>query len=223
MSGQVYVAIAQVIADLAKKGVPKRQRNDADGYAFRGIDDVYNALSRALAKHRLCILPQMLDRSVTERRGAGGEVLNHVTVRAAFTFVAAEDGSSHVVEIYGEALDSSDKATAKAMSAAYKYACFQTFCIPTEGDNDADAKTHRPRSGAVVVAIAAPDQGWVQWAADIQGLVGSCESVMAIETVQATYRRELAGLSRAEPKLYAKLGRAVRAKRKALEPARKAA
>src|SRR5690606_19364534 len=42
----------------------------------------------------------------------------------------------------GEAMDSADKATNKAMSAAYKYAAFQTFCIPTEGDNDADATTH---------------------------------------------------------------------------------
>jgi hypothetical protein len=39
-------------------------------------------------------------------------------------------------------MDSGDKATNKAMSAAYKYAALQTFCIPTEGDNDADAVTH---------------------------------------------------------------------------------
>jgi hypothetical protein len=221
MSGQVYAAIAQVMAEVAKKGVPKRQRNATDGYAFRGIDDVYNALSRALSKHRLCILPQILERIVTERRGAGSEVLCHVTIRAAFTFVAVEDGSSHTVEIYGEALDSSDKATAKAMSAAYKYACFQTFCIPTEGDNDADARSPRPKAAPTIVAI--PDQGWVEWAVDIQELVASCESVMAIERVQETYARELHGLSRAEPKLYAKLGRVVRARRSAVTPKKKAA
>lgn len=39
-------------------------------------------------------------------------------------------------------MDSADKATNKAMSAAYKYAAMQAFCIPTEGDNDADAHTH---------------------------------------------------------------------------------
>jgi hypothetical protein len=221
MSGQVYVAIARVTATLARKGVPKHRRNETDGYAFRGIDDVYNALSRALAKHRLCILPQILDRVATERRGVGGEVLSHVAVRAAFTFVAAEDGSAHRVEFYGEALDSTDKATAKAMSAAYKYACFQTFCIPTEGDNDADSKTQRLKAAPVIVAI--PDQGWVQWAADIQELVTSCESVMAIEHVQQTYSRELHGLSRAEPKLYAKLGRVVRARRTAVTPKKSAA
>ena len=46
------------------------------------------------------------------------------------------------VTTYGEAMDSGDKATNKAMSAAYKYAAMQAFCIPTEGDNDADATTH---------------------------------------------------------------------------------
>ena len=221
MSRQVYVAIAQVMAELAKRGVPKRQRNQTDGYAFRGIDDLYNALSRALARHRLCIMPQILERSVAERRGTAGELLSHVTVKAAFVFVAVEDGSTHTVETYGEAIDASDKATAKAISAAYKYACLQTFCIPTEGDHDADAKTHRTR--AALIAVAVPDQGWVQWEADIQEIVSSCQSVMAVETLQATYRRELAGLSRAEPKLYAKLGRAVRAKCKALQSGQKAA
>ena len=39
-------------------------------------------------------------------------------------------------------MDPSDKPTNKAMSAPYKYLAFQTFAIPTEGDNDADAHTH---------------------------------------------------------------------------------
>lgn len=65
----------------------------------------------------------------------------YVTVEAEFDFVCAEDGSKHVVRTFGEAMDSADKATNKAMSAAYKYAAFQAFAIPTEGDNDADAQT----------------------------------------------------------------------------------
>jgi hypothetical protein len=65
-----------------------------------------------------------------------------VTVEAEFDFVCAEDGSKHTVKTFGEAMDSGDKATNKAMSAAYKYAAFQAFAIPTEGDNDADAQTH---------------------------------------------------------------------------------
>jgi hypothetical protein len=60
------------------------------------------------------------------------------------------DGSKHVVKTCGEAMDSADKATNKAMSAAYKYALFQAFCIPTEGDNDADATTQEVKDGVVL-------------------------------------------------------------------------
>jgi hypothetical protein len=65
-----------------------------------------------------------------------------VVVDVEFDFVSATDGSAHTVKTYGEAMDTADKATNKAMSAAYKYACLQTFCIPTEGDNDADSFSH---------------------------------------------------------------------------------
>lgn len=139
--GKVYEAIAAVTAEMAKEGIAKGRRNQQQGYQFRGIDDVYNALSPVLAKHRLCILPRVTERVVQERETQRGGVLFYVTVRVEFDFVSADDGSVHTVCTYGEAMDSADKATNKAMSAAYKYAAFQTFCIPTEGDNDADATT----------------------------------------------------------------------------------
>jgi hypothetical protein len=139
--GKVYGAIAAVTAEMARDGIAKGRRNQQQGYQFRGIDDVYNALSPVLARHRLCILPRVTERVVQERETRNGGVLLYVTVRVEFDFVSADDGSVHMVSTYGEAMDSADKATNKAMSAAYKYAAFQTFCIPTEGDNDADATT----------------------------------------------------------------------------------
>lgn len=142
--GKVYEAIAAVTADMAKEGITKSRRNQQQGYQFRGIDDVYNALSPVLAKHKLCILPRVTERVVQERETQRGGVLFYVTVRVEFDFVSAEDGSVHTVCTYGEAMDAADKATNKAMSAAYKYAAFQTFCIPTEADNDADATTPEP-------------------------------------------------------------------------------
>lgn len=139
---KVYEAIAEVISDLSKVGVGKDQTNTYDRYKFRGIDDVYNALAPLLAKHKLCVLPKVLDREVVERMSQKGGALFYVTVKVEYCFVSAEDGSSHTVVSVGEAMDRGDKATNKAMSAAYKYACFQAFCIPTEGDNDADGATH---------------------------------------------------------------------------------
>lgn len=140
---KVYQAINKVQSELAKVGIGKDRRNtQGSGYNFRGIDDVYNVVSPLLAQHGLCILPRMLSRSCEERQSKSGGALFYVTVEAEFDLVCAEDGSKHTIKTFGEAMDSGDKATNKAMSAAYKYAAFQAFAIPTEGDNDADAHTH---------------------------------------------------------------------------------
>lgn len=138
----VYKAINAVQKDLCAEGITKNRKNAQQGYNFRGIDDVYNAISPLMAKHGLCIMPRVLTRTVVEHQSAKGGTLFYVTVEAEFDFVCAEDGSKHTVKTFGEAMDSGDKATNKAMSAAYKYAAFQTFAIPTEGENDADAQTH---------------------------------------------------------------------------------
>lgn len=151
---KVYAAIAKVMADIGKAGISKDRKNEQQGYKFRGIDDVYNALSGFLSTAGLCILPRVLTRSVTERTTKNGGVLFYVVLDVEFDLVCAEDGSKHTVSVVGEAMDSGDKATNKAMSAAYKYACMEVFCIPTEGDNDADAKTHD------VAAAVVPEDCW---------------------------------------------------------------
>lgn len=140
----VYKAISAVARDMAEVGISKDRENRQQGFAFRGIDQVYNALAPMLAKHGLVILPRITERNVTERVTPKGAVLLYVVVKAEFDFVATEDGSKHTVVTYGEAMDSGDKATNKAMSIAYKYAAFQTFCIPTEQTAiDADAEVHQ--------------------------------------------------------------------------------
>lgn len=139
----VYKAISAVARDMAEVGISKDRENRQQGFAFRGIDQVYNALAPMLAKHGLVILPRITERTVTERVTPKGAVLFYVVVKAEFDFVATEDGSKHTVVTYGEAMDSGDKATNKAMSIAYKYAAFQTFCIPTEQTAvDPDAEVH---------------------------------------------------------------------------------
>lgn len=152
---KVYAAIARVMADIGKAGISKDRKNQQQGYNFRGIDDVYNALSGFLSSAGLCILPRVLKREVTERATKAGGVLFYVVLDVEFDLVCAEDGSKHTVGVVGEAMDSGDKATNKAMSAAFKYACMEVFCIPTEGDNDADAKTHD------VAAKEVPEDCWI--------------------------------------------------------------
>lgn len=148
MTTKVYEAICAVTEEMSRRGISKDRKNQQQGYQFRGIDDVYGALSPLLAKHKLCILPRVVENSVVERPTAKGGVLFYTTVRVEFDFVSAEDGSKHTVTMIGEAMDSADKSSNKAQSAAYKYAAFQAFCIPTEGDNDADAHTPQPMAAA---------------------------------------------------------------------------
>jgi hypothetical protein len=152
----VYRAIAAVASAVANKGIAKDKRNSQQGYNFRGIDDVYNALAPILSEAGLVVLPRVLNRLETEREAKSGGALFNVVVEVEFDFVAAEDGSRHVVKTFGEAMDSADKATNKAMSAAYKYAAMQAFCIPTSGDNDADATSHEVAPRRQAPAAQAP-------------------------------------------------------------------
>ena len=164
----VYTAIAAVTAAISKIGVGKNNKNTAQNYAFRGIDDVFNALSPLLAANKLCILPRALSRSVTVQQSGAGKSLNFVTVEVAFDFVSGVDGSMHTVVMYGEAMDSADKATNKALSAAYKYAAMQAFCIPTVG-NDSEA------DGDGVIASGISDVQYQGWTVRIENCKTSAE------------------------------------------------
>lgn len=155
----VYKAIIGVAADLSKEGIAKDKTcTQGASYKFRGIDDIYNALAPFLAKHNLCILPRMISRECVERTSKSGGALFYTTVEAEFDFVSGEDGSKHTVKTFGEAMDSGDKGTNKAMSASYKYAAFQAFCIPTEGDNDTENTTHEVKPANNKQATKQPTQ-----------------------------------------------------------------
>lgn len=199
----VYGAISRVASHFAKAGLAKAATNAVEGYNYRSIDDVMDALSPLLARHRLCVLPKVIERLVSKHRSPTGEILQRVTLKVAFTLSSARDGSTHVVEAYGEALDPSDKATAKAMSAAYKGAMVLVFCMPVRGGDDADSSSHttRPESHE-----AEPIQGWEQWTRDVVDIVALCESDDAISLVQSRNRALLKALGRERPDLYREVG-----------------
>jgi len=209
----VYAAINAVSAELAEHGIAKTHVNEVDDYQYRSIDDVLDRLAPVLAKHRLCVLPRALKRTIAERQDEGQRVLFHVSLKVAFTLTSVDDGSCHVVKAYGEALDPSDKATAKAMSAAYKSAMIQTFCIPLAGSEDPDRASPRATSRT---HVPEPVQGWEQWASDIEDIVGLCETEQAIDLVQDRNRDLLVALGREQQELYQRLGEAFGARRATL-------
>lgn len=142
---RVLVDMVNVERALAGIGIGKNRNNTQQGFKFRGIDDVLNALSGLLAEHNLIVLPKMLSREVVERVSRKGDPLFDVIVHVAYRFRSAVDGSEEVVDIYGEMMDQTDKGTGKALSAAYKSGMIQAFCIPIEGspeERDGDFTTH---------------------------------------------------------------------------------
>ena len=139
----IHQAMAAILAEIPSIG--KDNRNKDQGFQYRGIDDVYNALHPLLARHKVFMAPTVLSRTSEDRTTAKGGVMQCVTLSVEYRFFHA-DGSFVSCTVMGEGRDISDKATNKAMASAHKYALLQTFCIPTEdiGQDDPDAETPEP-------------------------------------------------------------------------------
>ena len=137
----IFEAISQTMKDVGI--VKKGDYNTFDKYKFRGIDAVMNALNPAMTKNGIFVIPEVLEHNQEERQSRKGDLMIYTTCKVRYTFYAA-DGSNVQAVVVGEAMDRSDKSTNKAMSAAFKYACFQTFCIPTEEMIDSEVETPEP-------------------------------------------------------------------------------
>ena len=135
----IYEAISSVMEEIGAIG--KTSKNSQQGFMYRGIDAVMNAINPALVKHKVFIVPEVLEQTRDERQTKSGSVLIYSICKVRFRFYA-QDGSYVEAITIGEGMDSGDKATNKAMSIAFKYACFQVFCIPTEEMVDPDAECH---------------------------------------------------------------------------------
>ena len=135
----IYESISAVMSDVGAIG--KNTKNTQQGFMFRGIDAVMNALQPAMLKNHIFVVPEVLEQTREERQSSKGGNLIYSILRMKYTFFA-EDGSSISAVVIGEGMDSGDKASNKAMSIAFKYACFQVFCIPTEEMKDPDAECH---------------------------------------------------------------------------------
>lgn len=144
----INAQLVNVTRRIAREGIGKTRKNTQQGYNFRGVDEVMNAFSPILADEGLYLRPRFSERESVERTTAKGTALFYVTVKGEFDFSNEAGETVTVGPFYGEAMDSADKATNKAMAVAFKYAMFQTFCVPLEGvtGGDADLETHEVRA-----------------------------------------------------------------------------
>lgn len=143
--GKIYGQMSKIMADA--EPIAKDRKNLAQGYSFRGIDDVYACLQAVLAKHAVFTTSEILDDRTEERTSAKGSFLIYRILKIRYHFWA-DDGSSVPSEVIGEGQDSGDKASNKAMSVAHKYALLQAFSIPTQDpkdpENDSPAPSPKP-------------------------------------------------------------------------------
>ena len=130
---KIYGAIASIMENIGPIGKNRTAKANKFSYSYRGIDDVFNALQPLMIKYKVFCAPDVKDiEAITEASGKDLTMKRSI-VKVDYHFMSAEDGSKVTVSIVGEGMDNGDKALNKALSAAFKYACFQLFCIPTEG------------------------------------------------------------------------------------------
>jgi hypothetical protein len=138
MEGQIFGLIGKAMEDIGAIG--KDSVNKQQGFKYRGIDAVMNAMNPVMRKYGLFLTPEVLDHKREERQTSSGGRLIYSILTMRYTMYAP-DGSSVSAVVIGEGMDSGDKASNKAMSVAMKYAMFQLFCIPTEEMVDPDSET----------------------------------------------------------------------------------
>ena len=135
----IFEAINACMADIGAIG--KTSKNQQQGFMYRGIDAVMNAINPALIKNKVFVVPEVLEVQREERNTKNGGVLIYSIAKIKYTFYA-EDGTHVDAIVVGEGMDSGDKSMNKAMSVGLKYALFEVFCIPTEEMKDPDEECH---------------------------------------------------------------------------------
>lgn len=190
----IHAKMASILK--ASSHIGKDQQNRQQGFRYRGIDDVYNALHGLFGTHGIYCTSEILEKQREEKTSRGGAKLLYTCLRIKYTFWA-EDGSSTSTVVEGEGMDSGDKSSNKAMAVAHKYALLQAFLIPTDEQKDPDAESHE-----LGVEFITPEQ--VANLADLIAEVGANESAFlkylgakSLERIQpSAYDTAIAALER---------------------------
>ncbi len=147
----IYAALASIMEET--KAIGKTERNQQQNFMFRGIDNVMNELHGLFAKHKVFILPDVLNYEVSEKVTKSGSIMYYTRAKICFHFMTI-DGSEVTITNVGEAMDTGDKGMNKAMSVALKYALMQMLLIPTQEEKDPDSTTPPETRPKTIAEIA---------------------------------------------------------------------
>ena len=164
----VFVLVGEAMRQIGAVG--KDSVNQTQGFKYRGIDAVMNALNPVMAKLGLFIVPEVLEQTREERESVKSvwdkdakaykdvkTLLKYSILKIKYTLYAP-DGSNIYAVVIGEGMDSGDKASNKAMAVGLKYACFQIFMIPTEEMAQDDPDKESFNVTGVIVEPKKPEQ-----------------------------------------------------------------
>ena len=191
-SPNIYQAVNAIMQEI--EAIGKNKKNAQQGYSFRGIDDMYNALQPLFKKHAVFITSNVLESKREERLTKSGGALIYTIAKCQFKFFTT-DGTFIESVLEGEAMDSGDKSTNKAMSTALKYALMQMFLIPTEEKLDTEYDSHEVVSKTIKKPAPAPApvneidvlvKKAYSTAEDLLLVLDSCETVGQLNTLYHT-------------------------------------
>lgn len=187
--GELVAAIGAIMADVGY--VRGTGRNDHQRYNYTSDEDLAAAIQPALVKHGCALLPvgtSVTESTVAVKNGEAQRVIIAVTWR-----LGHKSGQWMQLETVGEGVDKQDKATAKALTGARKYAMRLIFCVPTGDDNEKEAEV-----GGKVAQTAAKSADFSPF---VMGLLGQIEGLQARKVKNAdaaaakVYDHARAGLS----------------------------
>lgn len=170
----VFEAWSNVMGQV--QGIRKGERNPQQGFNFRGIDAVLNAVGPALREHQVTVVPTADTIDVERYQTARGGQMQGVIVRMTYT-VFGPAGDSFAGSAYGQAADAGDKAVSKAESVAYRTFLLQALTVPTD-EPDPDSQVHERvsplRAAKMNLAAAVEANGmdigaFATWAMSVKG------------------------------------------------------
>lgn len=197
----IHVALSAVMDSV--RAVHKDSVNSQQGFKFRGVDAVVNAVGPALRRHGVIVTPHVLSsEQTTVEVGRNRTQMGHVRVHVQYTFHGPA-GDTIDCSVVAESMDAGDKATPKAMSVAYRTALLQALCLPTD-EADPDEQTYqrsdawqpepdRVEDPAKVAAMLAMDATGLGTVDAITGLwkTRAGDALMPVEVTSALTAAEL--------------------------------
>lgn len=147
--GDIVDKLARIAGQITH--ISKDQKNQGQGFKFRGIDQVLAAIHNPFAEEGIIVLPSVKQHQVFERPTKSGGIQYHHIMLVEYTFTST-DGSSVACTAPGESLDSGDKGMAKCMSIAFKTVIFQLLTLPVEEQSVEDPDRHSPEETSVPMA-----------------------------------------------------------------------